>query len=267
MKIENLHEFLYHFFKENQCSISSSTDTQLAVQLSPEIDEQLMNRPFYWQYMKKMGLEGEASELYLTTDPNDKDEKYEFIHFGSPRLKKIMDICLQKGKYVKLYELANVNQHTPLVPWLILTIKLSYIGQTKKEEIHSIGINMINGAIINDAISFIQTIDWDIKASDFCYTLTPLIHVSHSYQRVVQLIEHKLQQQSHQWATESWVSMEKEIELLNRFYESAKSQHLNHYQEELATIEALYLPEINIDIINGGIFFITQPTTFRMFHR
>ncbi|CQR46830.1 Bacterial protein YqhG of unknown function [Paraliobacillus sp. PM-2] len=267
MGIENLHKFLNTFFNENQCQVEQQTNEDLTIQLSPELDEQLMNRPFYWQYMKKMGLEGEPSRLYLTVNPNKKDEdenKYEFIHFGSPRLQQIIQILLSKGKYVKLYQSIITTQHTPLIPWLVLNIKISYIGKDKKEVLKSIGINMVNGAIINEFIHAIRDIQWGVKISDFCYTLTPLIQVKHSYQRIMQLVEEMLQQETHEWAATSWGKMEKEKNLLKQFYQSEEDSYQNHYQKELEAIESIYQPKIDISIVNGGMFFITQYTSFKL---
>ncbi|WP_079708518.1 YqhG family protein [Paraliobacillus ryukyuensis] len=263
MGIENLHKFLYTFFSENNSQITNQSKSTLDIQLSPELDEQLMNRPFYWQYVKKMGLQGEATSLHLTVDPNE-DSKYEFIHFGSPRLQKIMEILADKGKYAKLYQSVDTNQHIPLVPWFVLNVKISYIGTVKKEILKSIGINMINGAMVNQMIDHCRNINWDIKISDFCYTLTPLIHVKHSYQRIIQLMKEHLQQESHQWAVDAWNKMNEEKTLLQEFYQTEVNDYQNHYQQELASIEALYQPKIELSVVNGGLFFITQPTTFQI---
>lgn len=270
MGIKNLHDFLYTFFTENQCEIVHQTDQDLKIQLSAELDEQLMNRPFYWHYVKKMNLEGEPSSLYLTVDPNQKQEEdknnYEFVHFGSPRLQQIFRILSSKGRYVKLYQTVATTEHTPLIPWLVLNLKISYIGKDKREVLKSIGINMVNGAIINQFIHAIKHIEWDVKSADFCYTVTPLIQLKHSYQRIMQLIEKMLQQEQHEWAAASWKQMEKEKNLLKQFYQSDDEGYHNHYEEELEAIESMYQPKIDVSVVNGGLFFITQQTSFKLLH-
>ena len=53
MTIENLHNFLINYFEASQCEVNSEDET-LDVKLTEEMDEQLMNRPFYWHYVKKL---------------------------------------------------------------------------------------------------------------------------------------------------------------------------------------------------------------------
>src|SRR5699024_12295515 len=71
----------------------------LSIQLSETMDRALMNRPFYWHYIKKMGQAGEPQTLTLITKQEKRHEKGEFIHFGSHRLQQILDYIKKNERY------------------------------------------------------------------------------------------------------------------------------------------------------------------------
>ena len=87
--IKDLHGFLHDFFQMHDCDILESNDGLLSVQLTRELDEALMNRPFYWHYMDKMNQAGEPYSLHLDVNEKQQGENREWIHFGSPRLQQI----------------------------------------------------------------------------------------------------------------------------------------------------------------------------------
>lgn len=117
MKISNLHDFLESYFKAQACEIITSSNGVLSVQLTEQMDRTLMNRPFYWHYIKAIGQKGDPMQLTLITNPQKKDEQGEWIHFGSPRLQQIMNDLKEKQHNVKLFEKVDTSEHTPMYPW------------------------------------------------------------------------------------------------------------------------------------------------------
>ena len=78
----------------------------MTVQLTIELDKELMNRPFYWHYLEKTGGVPNPCSLTLITDPDTVPEniKGETIHFGSPRLHQIFQSTKNLASYIRLYE-------------------------------------------------------------------------------------------------------------------------------------------------------------------
>lgn len=259
MAIENLHNFLYDYFSANHCIVTSD-GRHLDVQLTDVLDEKLMNRPFYWQYVRKLGMNGEPQMLKLSTEVEDPTSDRELIHFGTPRLQQIYSHLQEQGKFVRLYQKLVVNNQTPLIPWLVLNIKISFIGKEKKEELRSIGINMINGVMINQMIESLEKIDWESSICDYCYPISPLIRLRNSYQRIIDYLTEQIKIPEHDWAIESWKRMQEEKELLAYFYKTSSDIEKDLYQKEENAIEALYQPRIEFEIVNGGIFHISKST-------
>ncbi|MDC3413408.1 YqhG family protein [Aquibacillus sp. 3ASR75-11] len=271
MELENLHDFLVNYFVTNQCEIIENENGRMKVQLTDKMDEALMNRPFYWQYVKKLGYPGEPMQVTFITNPDRKDEEGEWVHFGSPRLHQIFKTLTTQGKYTKQFERVSTNQKTALVPWLVTNIKISYKGKQKKNEMLSVGLHLINGTMVTGMMDSLHSRSFQSSISDFCYTITPIIRLKSGYQRIVQQIEKWILQQEHTWAKESIERMEEEKVLLKHFYENGqeldeeeKESTKAIMEQELKDIEDRFKPEIALDVVNGGIFYLSQASSMKM---
>ncbi|MRH43143.1 hypothetical protein GH741_10675 [Aquibacillus halophilus] len=267
MALENLHDFLTDYFTANQCDIIENYNGKLSIQLTDKMDELLMNRPFYWQYVKTLGYPGEPMKVSFITNPNRRDEEGEWVHFGSPRLHQIFNTLISQGKFTKIFERVTTELRTPLVPWLVLNIRISYTGKHKKDEIKSMGLQLINGAMITQIMDELEVLSLQSSIPDFCYTITPLIRLKSGYQRIIQYIENYLQDIDHTWAQESWHHLEEEQKLLEHFYENVNDDHpdlISRKDQELIDLKNRFKPQINIEVVNGGIFYLSHASSIRI---
>ena len=53
MQQQEIHKFLERYFHANHCEIIEKHPSYMTVQLTIELDKELMNRPFYWHYLRK----------------------------------------------------------------------------------------------------------------------------------------------------------------------------------------------------------------------
>ncbi len=137
MQQAEIYEFLEEYFNNNQCEIVDRSPGHLKVQLTIDMDKELMNRPFYWHYLEKTGgIPNPASITFITNKEKAPEGlKGEFIHFGSPRLHQLFQSTKKLAGFVRLYEKTPVmpNKQTSLFPWLLVNIKISYECDTKKK--------------------------------------------------------------------------------------------------------------------------------------
>ncbi|TMN20797.1 YqhG family protein [Lentibacillus cibarius] len=258
MAIKDLHHFLESYFSAHHCDILHNEGGMLTVQLTEEMDRALMNRPFYWHYIKKMGYPGDPKQLTLITDPEKRDGKHEWIHFGSPRLHQILNHLKDNEKYTKLFERIDTNQKTALFPWLITNIKISYQGKQKMDEMISIGLHLVNGSMKVNMMEELQDKSMQMSISDYCYTIAPIIKLPSGFKRIENVLEDYVQNQPHDWAESSLKTMEEEINLLRHFY---KGEHDgSEIEKEVKEIKERYFPYIHFEVINGGIFYLTENT-------
>ncbi|SHF60564.1 YqhG family protein [Ornithinibacillus halophilus] len=258
MGIKNLDQFLYDYFNAHQCEVVDQIDGRLTVQLNEKMDRALMNRPFYWHYIKKMGQPGDPMKLTLITDHEDAESQGEKIHFGSPRLQQIWNHLRDNERFTRLFQVIHTTTNTALHPWLVVNVKLSYIGKHKKDELFSIGLNLVNGIMKTEMMEQLEKHEFQLKVSDYCYTISPIIKLSSGFKRIEAVLEDYIKNQEHQWADQSLKELDNEMKLLNHFYETNTEEEKEQMEKELQEIKERYTPKVHISIINGGLFYLMQ---------
>lgn len=256
MRITNLHNFLETYFTAHSCQIIDSKDGVLTVQLTEEMDRTLMNRPFYWHYIKSIGQSGEPMQLTFITNPDKRNEKGEWIHFGSPRLQQIMNHLKQTQNNVKLFEEIKTTDHTAMYPWLVVNIKVSYKGNHNKDEFFSIGLQLVTGHMKIDMMSLLENIPLAKGISDYCYPISPLIKLPSAFKRIEAVIDKYLEEKPHKWAEKSLKTLEEEIQLVQHFYDY--NNEAEQLKKEINDLTDRYTPTIAYKVVNGGLVYLTK---------
>ena len=256
----DINQYLEQFFCSTNCEILNKSDTELTVKLTPEMDEQLMNRPFYWSYIKKVGgIPNPMTVTYYTNPTEQASPNSDFVHFGSPKLHQIFQVAKQLGAYFKLFQdisMNQSNQQKPLHPWLMQFLLISYESNQKKQVFQSIGLNLINGAIvehIDQMIDFSQLTD---AMPDYCFTITPIIKPESGLERIEAYIENKIKAEVHTWAEEARVRLKEDVQLLEQFYLDFEEKP-ESYWHEFSAIHSQFEPKITIQIVSGGLVYLT----------
>lgn len=256
MEITNLNVFLERYFSSHHCELTANHDGIMTVQLTEQMDRALMNRPFYWHYVKSTGHNGQPMKLTFITNPDHREEQGEWIHFGSPRLQQIMNHLKQNEIYTKLFQKVDVQTNTPLYPWLVCNFKISYQGKQKKDEMISIGLHLVNGKMHTNMMEKLEEITLQMTISDYCYPISPMIKLKSGYIRIESVITNYFENQTHEWAEASLKTLEEERKTLKYFY--TENMDEEQMQKELNEIKERYYPSITYEVINGGIFYLTE---------
>lgn len=249
----DLEKFIDEFFTAYQCEVTKEPGI-LKVQLTEEMDRALMNRPFYWHYMKSTGQKGVPMELTLITDVDKQGVKGEWLDIGSPRVQQIFNYITDNEKYVMLFQEIQTTKHIPLYPWLLTNIKVSYKGKLKKEELISLGIQLISGKIVVNMMDELHKLSLKQQISDLCYTMSPIITIPSGYKRIEKVILNYIENQPKDWADEARKTLAEEIALLNQFYQEDQDDDL--YLKEVEELQERYTPEINLEVVSGGLVYL-----------
>ncbi len=261
MKQHEIHQFLEKYFTANNCEIVENGQGYMTVQLTVELDKELMNRPFYWHYLEKTGGVPNPMKLTLITDRQMTPEhiKGEEIHFGSPRLHQIFESTKNLAGYIRLYEknLFSNGQHVPLRPWLGINLKISYQSDRKRDVFKSIGLQLINGQMVENFHEQLLQLKLTPKIPDYSFTLSPLIMPGSGVSRIEAHLRSKIEIEDHQWAAEARKRWQQDLQLLEHFYEEAEEKG-ESYENEKKALQEQYEPKVKISIINGGLFYLTE---------
>ncbi|SFA96463.1 MULTISPECIES: YqhG family protein [unclassified Bacillus (in: firmicutes)] len=260
MQQREIHRFLERYFEANGCEIIDNNPSYLTVQLTIELDKELMNRPFYWHYLEKTGGVPNPASLTFITDPHSVPEglRGENIHFGSPRLHQIFESSKNLAAYIRLYENRPTNNgQTPLMPWLGMNVKISYQSDRKRDVFKSIGLQLINGRMVENFHDQMLNIRLTPKIPDYSFTLSPLVRPQSGISRIENFLKIQFKEEDHSWAEEAMKRWNEDLKLLDHFYEEEEEKS-ESYHTEKAALQDQYEPKININIVNGGLFYLTE---------
>lgn len=259
MQQQEIHSFLERYFTANECEIHENQPGYMNVQLTIDLDKELMNRPFYWHYLEKTEGVPNPMKLSLITDPNNAPQhiKGESIHFGSPRLHQIFESTKKLAGYIRLYERSPTeqNQQIPLKPWIGLNLKVSYQCDRKKDVFYSIGLNLINGQFVENFHDQLLHLDLTPKIPDYSFTLSPLILPKSGLKRIENYLKTKISKEDSSWAEEAKKRWQKDLDLLEHFYKDNEEKG-ESYDIEKQALRDQYEPKMIVSIINGGLFYL-----------
>lgn len=255
-----IHDYLVQYFKANDCAIIENRNGFLKVKLTVDLDKLLMNRPFYWHYIEKIGGQAETATLTLRTA--ETLEEGEFIHFGSPRLHQIFRSAKTLAPYIRLFQQVSPKSgRLGLDPWLGINYKISYQCDLKKDRILSLGLQLINGTLVGGFQDVLESLSLTPKIPDFCYTLNPLIKPVSGIRRIEAFIEDTLQKEPADWAASAVERWHSDMELLDAFYEEdGDGEKPEAYFQEKKALKAQYEPKIHVNLINCGLFYLQSKT-------
>ncbi|MCM3390068.1 YqhG family protein [Ureibacillus chungkukjangi] len=256
MYAEQVHDYLKTFFKETDCEIVSDEGHMLSVQLTIDMDKRIMNRPFYWQYIEATNSPANPARLNLITDRTKIQNQFlgEIIHFGSGRLHQIFKSTKELGSFVRMYQHGNEGSKM-LTPYFCVNYKVSYYCDQTKEVLYSLGINLINGEIEDNFHEFVTKLALKPTIPEKSFCLQYIIKPKRAVERLDSMIQNIIQNDDHSWAEEAKKRWDKELEVLDYFYEGVEEKP-ESYEIEKKGLEERFNPHIKVEIINGGLFFL-----------
>ncbi|WP_270179251.1 YqhG family protein [Alkalihalobacillus sp. CinArs1] len=257
MQQENIHNYLRSYFLANDCPIIQEKQGVLSVQLTVDLDKELMNRPFYWHYLEKTGGTPNPMSLTLITNQDEDEIKGEFVHFGAPRLHQIFSSTKKLASFIRLYEniQSTSQQHSPLHPWLCLNVKVSYRCDRKKDRLLSLGLHLVSGTVVDDFHDKLNEKNLTPKIPDYTFTISPIIKPASGIARLEKVVEMVIGKEDHSWSEEAKKRWAADQILLDQFYED--NVDAESYAVEKEALRKQYEPVITAEVINGGIFYLS----------
>lgn len=151
-----IQDFCRRYFQATGTRILRDEPDFLQVELPIEIDQELTERPYYWMWVEATGQEVQPSVLNLIFDAAtgvEGVEKTELVTLGSFRLEKIFQSAARRGQFVCQYQ---EGPTTTRIPFLLTSLKISYIADRRKDELRSYGVNLKNCRIVPDLYELIR---------------------------------------------------------------------------------------------------------------
>lgn len=260
--------YVERYLRGMQCHTIESSPGHIQVRLSEQADRDLVNRPFYWSYVEKLGLEPQPVTLSFIFDPEKTppDTRGERLFPGSPRLEQIFQSACQHGRFVRLYEDVPLNLRSPrgsrpYIPWLNINYKMEWISEKLRNEIHSLGIQLLDGTIDDDFYKNVVSRRWTPRLPSHRFVTEANLSLSDAVHELEFYVQGYLDQVDDTWAKEAGARMQEELERLAQYYEETPSR-LNEeafqaeYERRVRETKWQYQPRIEVTVVNAGLFYL-----------
>lgn len=300
MNTDQIQAYVERYCQATRCTILEKSPTQMTVKLSPHADKLLTNRPYYWSFVERTGVEPETMTLSFVFDPSTMSppstaastkqispqaeqqdsilgrylgispavmsvrQRHELLSFGSGRLRQIFQAARKHGQYTLMYEQPHqqdMSFFTGYTAWFCLNIKIEFVCDMKRDELHSIGISLSTGELVEQFFERIQPLQ-----------LTPQIPANTHVRETISLfraakeiekhIEQKIRSYDHHWAEQADVRFQAEQQRIREYYahvlescsEEEKMSIEQQFDQRLKEIEWQHQPRIRASVINCGVF-------------
>lgn len=253
--------FVERYLSSFSAHVMESHPSYLTVKLPEEVDKDIGNRPFYWSWVEKMNIPPQPMVLTFFFDPENKPEgmRGEPIHFGSGRLQQIFQSTKKHGRFVCMFEHNPVllqrgappgRRSSPLMPWLGVNLKLSFICDKKRDMLLYLGINLHQPRIVHDFYPFLQRLSLSPSIPDYFYTLDRRISLVQAMEAVQSEVQGIIAKQDQRWAEEARQRLSDELQILEAYYAELalrEKQAENDQSDSAENAEDLPVADTNVD--------------------
>lgn len=243
-------EFCQQYFNSVGAELQYHDDDYLEYKLPQDVDKEMTERPYYWIWVEKTGQEPKPSIMRLAFSDvaearenkrirdaaieeagpylTDLQKQYfvapksEFVTLGSFRLDKIYASLDNRGKFASVMP-ANAYANTPLVPWLVVNLRVSYCSDITEQQLLSYGICLQNGQRIQNFYDMIRNIAMKPMNPSVVASRMKL-DIREAIAELKSNLEMQMNGQPHRWALDAKNRLKRDIEQLNTYYDSLKPQ-------------------------------------------
>lgn len=191
----------------------------------------------------------------------------EDLYFGSRKLEQLFSAARSLGTYVNLFQepdkRANNPFHSsPYTAWLGVNMRVEFACDRKREEIHSYGISLATGQIVEQFHDRLQALKLTPRLPSNIHMTKNGISLTKALGIMEQSLERKLKAYDYSWAEEASARLEEELERIRSYYkplvngavEETKQQIEEQFAQREAEIQWQYEPRVTASAINCGIF-------------
>jgi hypothetical protein len=285
MNAAQVEAFVMQYLEATHCRIIEKGAAYVTVKLSPQADKDLTQRSYYWGFVERTGVEPETLTYCFVFDPLNNGipapvaapgreawsaatrvQQHETT-FGSRRLEQIFQTVRNKGRWIRLFEEPASTRQKGVPPqgystWLGLNYKVELLCDMKRSEMHSLGISLTTGEIVEGFHETLQS----KKLSPRLPLNVHLLPKQMTLDRAAALTEHRLEAKikryDHCWAVEARERLKVEQIRMDDYYlgllatieEDKKVEVEAQYHKRQQEIEWQYSPRIEATAVNCGLF-------------
>ncbi len=189
----------------------------------------------------------------------------ETVTFGSRRLDQFFHAARNKGRYVHLFEepqqLRQKIDSSSYSSWFGVNFNVSLACDMKRDELHSLGICLSTGEIVENFYQSLLTKPLTPKLPAHTY-IRESISLSRALIQLENHLEKTIKSYNSTWAKEAELRLHEELSKIESYYqdllsvddEQKRTEAAAQYQNRKEEIEWQYRPRVQASVINCGLF-------------
>jgi Bacterial protein YqhG of unknown function. len=312
MNAKQIHRFVERYLEATGCTILEKSPAHFKVKLSPAADRELTNRPYYWSFVDRTGVEPETMSLLLVTDPAKYDamaaeaeaadagrqpgggaaeqagmaalsRSFGFVpagigarvprddlHFGSRRLEQLFAAAKRGGRFVCLFQQPDERalhpyDSAPYTPWLGVNVKVSFICDMKREEMHSFGVSLATGTVVERFFDRLQELKLTPRLPANVHVAGASLTLKKAADLIEQTLMQKLKSCDYGWAAAANERLKEELAQLAHYYEplireadgERREQIAAQYEARKEEIRWQLKPRVAAETVSAGLFHLS----------
>ncbi len=187
------------------------------------------------------------------------------VTYGSRRLQQLFGIVRSKGRFVQMYEDYKAGRNAPPAvyqTWLAVNYKIEYCCDMKRDELHSLGISLTSGAMVEDFLERLADLPLTPRPPANTLLQRPVWSLQRAVAALEQAVEKEIRNYNHDWANAAQERLQDELQRVDAYYNEllpglepeARGQAEAQYEARRREIEWQYRPRIESTVINAGVF-------------
>ncbi|ANE48260.1 hypothetical protein SY83_20410 [Paenibacillus swuensis] len=190
------------------------------------------------------------------------------VTFGSKRLQQIFNVARAKGRCVCLFEepareQSRAGSSMQYSTWLCVNFKAQFICDMKRDELHSLAMNLSTGEIVENFYPGLLERKLTPKLPAQAHTPKRTVTLAKAVTQLEQLLERKIKRYDHAWANEAQERLQEELARIQAYYEDLlkaaeeeekKAEIQTQFDNRAKEIRWQYKPRVEINAVSSGIF-------------
>ncbi|WP_042159602.1 YqhG family protein [Paenibacillus gorillae] len=191
----------------------------------------------------------------------------EDLYFGSRRLEQLFTAAKSYGSYVNLFQepekkASTPFSSTPYTAWLGVNMRVEFASDMKREEIHSYGVSLATGSIVEQFHDQLQTLRLTPRLPANVHVAKNGLSLTKALSVVEQALERKLKNYDYSWAAAATERLQEELDRIDGYYEplikhatdETKPAIQEQYNQRRQETKWQFEPRVTASAINCGIF-------------
>ncbi|WP_127580044.1 YqhG family protein [Paenibacillus koleovorans] len=191
------------------------------------------------------------------------------VTFGSRRLEQLFQVVRSNGKFVQLFEEPGTavargafTTSVGYTSWLAVNYKVELLCDMKRDELHSLGIDLTNGQIVTGFHDRVMTKRLTPRFPVGGIIPRQQLTITRARTMLEQYVEKLLRQVDHRWADGAHERLADELERVDGYYgeligtvEAGKKEAVQaQWDSRRQEMEWQYRPRVQVSVINCGLF-------------